>query len=110
MSELENPPAHTEDTNEKIEALRSQMNLLFGCILVASLTLTAYLALQARRASLEALALKRPAADYAQQLRQEDIVVGGTLSKLVEFSRTHPDFQKIIHFSTNTPPAAPVKK
>jgi hypothetical protein len=110
MNELENPPAHTEDTNEKIEALRSQMNLLFGCLLVASLTLTAYLALQARRASLEALALKRPAADYALQLKQEDAIVSGTLSRLVEFSRTHPDFQNFIHFNTNTPPAAPVKK
>jgi hypothetical protein len=107
MNELENPSAQTDDSNEKIESLRSQMNLLFGCLLVASLTLTAYLALQARRASLEALALKGPAAESAQLLHQDDVAMGNTLSKLAEFGRTHPDFQKIVRFNTNAAPVAP---
>jgi len=109
MNEFENPPARTENTSGEIESLRSQMNLLFGCILVASLTLTAYLGLQARRASLEALALKGPAAELTQQMRQQDAGMSNALAKLAEFARTHPDFQKIIRFntSTNTAPAAP---
>jgi len=112
MNDLENPPAHSENSNEEIENLRSQMNLMFGCILVASLTLTAFLGLQARRASLEAVALKGPAVGLAQQMRQQDVAMSNTLTKLAEFARTHPDFQKIIRFNTNTntAPAVPAKK
>ena len=110
MNDLETPPAHIENPNGEIESLRSQMNLLFGCILVASLTLTAFLGLQARRSSLEALALKGPAAELTQQMRQQDVGMSNTLAKLAEFARTHPDFQKVIRFNTNTntaPTAAP---
>jgi len=64
MNELGNtPPDYSGDTNEKIESLRTQMNLIFGALLVASFTLTAFLALQARRASLDLLSLKGPATD-----------------------------------------------
>jgi len=109
-----NPPAYTGDTNEKIESLRSQMNLMFGALLVASFTLTAYLALQARRASLDLLSLKGPAAESIRLVQQDNQTVEATYGRLAEFARTHPDFQKVVlsrfNLSTNTAPAAPAKK
>ena len=112
-----NPPAYSGDANEKIDSLRYQMNLLFGCLLVASFTLTAYLGLQARRASLDLLALKGPAAESMQLVDQDNAGVKVTFDKLTEFARTHPDFQKVVlskfRLSTNNPPAAapaPAKK
>jgi hypothetical protein len=107
MNELENPSAHTEDAHEKIESLRSQTNLLFGCLLIASLTLAAYLGLQTRRAHLDAVALKGPAAESERMLKQADASMNATLSKLAEFARTHPDFRKIVEYNTNAAPAAP---
>lgn len=112
MNDLENPSAQMEDSNQEIESLRSQMNLLFGCMLVASLTLTAFLGLQARRAHLEAITLKGPATQTLQALQQTENGMKSTLMKLDEFGRTHPDFQKIIRFTTNAPAATagPAKK
>ncbi len=105
------PPDYSCDTNEKIESLRSQMNLMFGALLVASFTLTAFLALQARRASLDLLSLKGPAAESMRLVQQDNQAVENTYAKLAEFARTHPDFQKVVlsRFSLSTN-AAPAKK
>jgi hypothetical protein len=107
MNELgNNPPAYSGDNNEKVDSLRFQMNLLFGCLLVASFTLTAYLGLQARRASLDLITLKGPAEESLRLVQQDDAGVEATFGKLTEFGRTHPDFQKVVlsnfHLSTNS--------
>ena len=106
---LNTPPDYSSDANEKIESLRSQTNLLFGALLVASFTLTAFLGLQARRASLDLLNLKGPAEQTMQLAQQDNIAVSNTFEKLIEFGRTHPDFQKVVlakYLSTNAPPAS----
>lgn len=115
MDQIENiPPADMGDANEKIESLRSQFNLLFGAVLVASFTLTAFLGLQARRASLDLLALKGPADESMRLVTQDNTAVENTFDRLSEFARTHPDFQKVVlskfHLSTNAAPATPAKK
>jgi hypothetical protein len=119
MNELENNPPAASETNEKIESLRSQMNLLFGAVLVASFTLTAFLAVQARRASLDFLSLRGPAAESIRLVQQDNEAVEATYAKLTDFARTHPDFQKVVfakyRLSTNgapaaAAPAAPAKK
>lgn len=113
------PPDFTGDNSEKIESLRYQMNLLFGCLLIASFTLTAFLGVQARRASMDLISLKGPAAQSMQLVEQDNAAVKATFDKLTEFGRTHPDFQKVIlskyRLNSNTPPAtaasaAPAKK
>jgi hypothetical protein len=105
------PPDFTGDNDEKVESLRYQMNLLFGCLLIASFTLTAYLGVQARRASMDLIALKGPADQSMQLVQQDNAAVEVTFTKLVEFARAHPDFQKVVlskyRLNTNTPPAAP---
>jgi hypothetical protein len=109
-----NPPDYSGDTNEKIENLRAQMNLIFGALLVASFTLTAFLALQARRASLDLLSLQGPAAESMRLVQQDNEAVENTYGKLTAFAHTHPDFQKVVlsrfNLSTNGPPATPAKK
>jgi hypothetical protein len=108
------PPDYSGDANEKIESLRNQVNLLFGALLVASFTLTAFLGLQARRASLDLLSLKGPAAESMRLVQQDNDAVENTYAKLTEFARAHPDFQKVVlsrfNLSTNGAPAAPKKK
>lgn len=112
---LNTPPNDSGESNEKIESLRSQMNLLFGALLVASFTLTAFLGLQARRASLDLLNLKGPAEETVRLAQQDNAAVANTFAKLIEFGHTHPDFQKVVlakYLSTNAAPAAaaPAKK
>jgi hypothetical protein len=119
MNPLENNPPATSDSNEKIDGLRSQMNLMFGALLIASFTLTAFLAIQARRASLDLLSLRGPAAESMRLVQQDNQMVEATYAKLTDFARTHPDFQKVVfakyRLSTNgapaaATPAAPAKK
>ena len=112
MNEPANLPSdYSGETNEKIESLRSQVNLLFGAVLVASFTLTAFLALQARRASIDLLSLKGPAAESMRLVQQDNDSIEATYAKLTEFARAHPDFQKVVlsrfRLSTNAAPAAP---
>jgi hypothetical protein len=103
--------SYSENANEKVESLRYQMNLLFGCLLIASFTLTAYLGVQARRASMDLIALKGPADQSMQLVQQDNAAVEVTIAKLTEFAHAHPDFQKVVlskyRLNTNTPPAAP---
>jgi len=115
MSDLENNPPPFKDENvENVDNLRNQMNLLFGCLLIASVTLTAYLGLQARRASLDLVSLQGPASESMRLDMQDNEGMQAVFGKLTEFGRTHPDFQKVVlskyRFTTNGVPAAPAKK
>ncbi len=115
MNEPEKIPSDTawvsDNANEKIESLRSQMNLMFGVLLIVSFTVTAFLAVQARRASLDLLSLQGPAAESIRLVQQDNETVEATYAKLTDFARTHPDFQKVVfakyRLSTNTAPTAP---
>jgi hypothetical protein len=96
MNEPENTPQsapRSVDGNETCESLRRQINLLFGALVLTSFTLTAYLGLQARRASMD-YTLAKPRAEEAVKLFQQDnVTVEAALAKLADFGRSHPDFQ-----------------
>lgn len=101
------------DNGDAVENLRRQVNLLFGGLMITSFTLTAYLGLQARRASSDLMALAKPAEETARISQQEAQSMQGIVVKLEEFARTHPDFQKQVlsHYRFNTNSAAmPAKK
>jgi hypothetical protein len=108
-NEFQSRPA---DNADQIEDLRRQVNLLFGALIIASFTLTAFLGLQARRASIDALNMKAIADRTIKEAQQDDENVGAAFGKLKEFARTHPDFDKNVlskfHLNTNSP-AAPKK-
>jgi hypothetical protein len=98
---------------ETVESLRRQINLLFGGLIITSFTLTAYLGLEARRASADLVAIQQNADQVARISQQEGQAMQSDFVKLSEFARTHPDFQKQIFakykFNTNSAPA-PAKK
>jgi hypothetical protein len=116
---MNEPDIHIQDTASandlrgECEDLRRQVNLLFGGLLVASLTLTAFLGLQARRASAELAAVKPQAEQLLKAVQRDDAGAQATFAKLLEFARTHPDFaDKVLSkykVNTNAPAAAPKK-
>ena len=101
------------DNGDTIESLRRQLNLLFAGLIISSFTLTAFLGLQARRASSDLMAFAKSTEETTWASQQEAQSLQGFVLKLEEFARTHPDFQKQIlshyRFNTNAPPA-PAKK
>lgn len=115
MNEIGNEPQSRPAGNEdQIEDLRRQINLLFGALIIASFTLTIYLGLQARRASKDLAEVQNAVEQSLKMIQQEDGAAAGTIEKLKDFARTHPDFDKqqiLPMFRVNTnAPAAPPKK
>ena len=102
------------DAEESVETLRRQVNLLFGGFLISSITLTAFLGLQARRASAELMEARAVATQQYTINKQDVASIEVIYSKLAEFGRTHPDFQKRIlsryQFDASIPPTAVPKK
>jgi hypothetical protein len=101
------------DSSEICEDLRRQITILFGALVVTSFTVTAFLGLEARRASAELLAIK-PNADQAEKvLAQDNATVQSVYARLEEFGRTHPDFQSKVlvkyKINSNGAKAAPKK-
>jgi len=112
MNESEMNPQNapgSADTFETGEDLRRQLNLLFGALVIMSFTVTAYLGLQARRASMDYLAAKPRADEAVRIFKQDNVAVEAAFSKLTEFGRTHPDFQKQILAKYKLPAPATVE-
>jgi hypothetical protein len=99
MNEPENKPSVEKGaywSNETCEDLRRQITVLFGALVVTSFTLTAFLGLEARRASAELSIIKPRAEDAEKAISQDNATVQAVFSKLEEFGHTHPDFQSKI--------------
>jgi hypothetical protein len=116
MNEPGNEPQNTPravEPEDTVESLRRQVNLLFGGLIITSFTLTLFLGLQARRASMDLMSVQAHAAEQFRQNQQDAAAIQSVFGKLTDFARTHPDFQKQIlsryRFNTNAP-AAPAKK
>lgn len=91
-----NPGAARSTDSDEVESLRRQVALLFGALVISSFTLTAFLGLQARRASVELVATQPRAEEAFKLVQQDNAAMQMAFSKLTEFARTHPDFQKQI--------------
>ena len=99
------------DAEETHESLRRQINLLFAALIISSFTLTAFLGLQARRVSLEYAATRMQAEGALRAFQENNVALRATLTRLQEFARTHPDFQKqvLVRYKIDGPmPPAPV--
>jgi hypothetical protein len=111
--EINLPNASRSMDDETFESLRRQISILFGALVVTSFTLTAFLGVQARRASVELLAIQPHAAEAEKLISQDDATVQSVYAKLAEFGRTHPDFQaKVLSkykINNNAPGIAPKK-
>ena len=99
------------DDLDTIESLRRQVNLLLGTLIVLSFTLTIYLGLQARRASIDYSVTKPRLVEADHLFQQDNASVQAAFNKLTEFARTHPDFQTQIFskYKLNEPPVAKKK-
>jgi hypothetical protein len=110
MNEPENNLNPSVGGNDELESLRRQVTLLFGALVISSVTLTAYLGLQARRASVELVAVQPRSEEAIKMLQQDNAGVQAAYGKLLEFGRTHPDFQKQVlskyKVTSNAPPAS----
>src|SRR5438128_955740 len=92
-SENENPGASTlAELKEECAGLRRQTNMLQVGLLVTSLTLTAYLGVQNVRAGKELEASRQ----ILEASRQEMANIQVLVTRLNEYSRTHPDFVPIL--------------
>jgi hypothetical protein len=104
--DIENVPRL--DDGDDYEDLRRQITLIFGALIISSFTLTAYLGLQARRASVELINIKPRETEAIKMVDQDNAAVQSVYGKLADFGRTHPDFEKQIlskyKVSTNMPP------
>ena len=109
---LQNAP-RSVDSEDIIEDLRRQVNLLFGGLVITSFIVTAYLCLEARRASIDLLVIQSHAVEMAKLYEQDAASAQSIYVKLADFARTHPDFQKQIFFkykfNANTPAASDKK-
>ena len=111
-TDLQNNPA-AADLKERCTELQRLVNLLFGGLIVTSFTLTAYLGLQARRASAELSVTKRHAEEYSKFVDDDAVSAEGIFNRLTQFAQTHPDFQKRIlskYSASTSPPAKETKK
>jgi hypothetical protein len=101
------------DAENSIEGLRRQVNLMFAALLICSFILTAFLALQAKRASADLAEIRAHAVEQYNENRQDVAAIQANYARLAEFGRTHPDFQKQIlsrYVFDNNPPVQPAKK
>jgi hypothetical protein len=96
MNEPENNLTPRSMDGETSADLRRQINVLLGALVITSFTLTAFLGLEARRASAEFMAIKPRAEEAEKAIAQDNANVQTVFSKLQEFGRTHPDFQSKI--------------
>jgi hypothetical protein len=106
---IQNDP-RSADLNEQCEDLRRQVNLLFGGLIVVSITLTVYLGVQLRRAGKDLAAILPHAEQAVRTIQQDDASAQVIFEKLTEFGRTHADFRtnilanyKISWTGTNAP-------
>ena len=95
------------ESEETIESLRRQVNLLFSGLVITSFIVTAYLCLEARRASIDLMMVQPRAAEIMKLSEQDSTSAQEIYIKLSDFARTHPDFQKQIFFKYKFNPAEP---
>jgi hypothetical protein len=110
MNEPENPQSATGTgtAEENWAELRRVINLMFAGLVITSFTLTAYLAVQGRRAEIEAKDGKAHAEEAMKVIQQDDATIQVFFTKLEEYGRTHPDFQNRVlakYKLTANPPA-----
>src|SRR5215467_13031509 len=100
MNEGDNKQMDTpemDDWKERYTDLSRQLAMLLAAVLVASLTLTAYLFVQNRRTGKDAEALQTQVQQVVDGSKKEGEFMSVLASKLLEYGQSHPDFQPILN-------------
>lgn len=116
MNEPEKPIQNFSDTGDlkqQIAILNRQSNFLFICLVIVTLTFTAYVGLQARRTGKDLDVIREQASRISEANQKEDPAIRGIITRLSEYGQTHPDYQPILRKygikpGTNTGAANPV--
>ena len=102
--------ANLAELKGECACLRRQLTMLLAAAVVSSLTLMAFIGLQAIRVNKD-LKLIRPQVDQVTEtLKKQGPSVESVTSKLTEYGRTHPDFAPMVakYGLTNAPGPAPL--
>ena len=91
-------PAETEETDlqqECVDLRRMTMMLLLGLVMV-SVTFTAFLWLQARRAGYDLRIVQQQAQQLAEANSKEGPAIQNFIARLYQYGQTHPEFGEIL--------------
>jgi len=112
MSETEDIVTNSEldDLKDQCASLNSLVNTLLVALTVISLTLTAFIGLQSRRAGKDVKAIRPQATQIIEAFQKQQPVIKKFVAQLAAYGKTHPDFEPIMKkydLSGATNPATP---
>lgn len=98
MSEIENnvPNPELKDLKEQCASLSSLVSTLLVALTVISLTLTAFIGLQSRRAGKDVKAIRPRATQIIEVFQKQQPVIKKFVTQLAAYGKTHPDFAPIM--------------
>jgi hypothetical protein len=97
MNETEiNSPAPGGDLESQVAALQRQVFLLLLSLVVVTATVVFYLFCQAHFSSNDLAEVQPQAAAMIKQYRIDQAAIENLKSQLIEYGKTHPNFQPIL--------------
>ena len=98
MSDTENdlPNPEVDDLREQYAALHSLLTTLLVALTLVSLTLTAFIGLQSRRAGKEVKAIRPQATQIIEAYQKQQPVIKKFVTQLAEYGKSHADFEPIM--------------
>ena len=98
MSDTETNPPNPEldDLREHYAALHSLLTTLLVALTLVSLTLTAFIGLQSRRAGKEVKAIRPQATQIIEAYQKQQPAIKKFVAQLAEYGKSHADFEPIM--------------
>lgn len=99
MNESENPlqdSPETVDLKQQVVELNRQTNRLFIALVIVSLTLAAFLGLQARRTGKDLDLIRPQAKQLLEANKKEAPVIQNFVNNLSVYGQGHPDFAPVL--------------
>jgi hypothetical protein len=97
MNEGENKLMDAPETEDRYADLSRQLAMLRAAVLVASLTLTAYLYVQNRRIGKDVEVLRPQVQQLLDASKKDQDSMKAFAAKLLEYGQTHPEFTPILN-------------
>jgi len=102
--------ANLAELKDECACLRRQVTMLLAATVVGSLTLMAFIGLQALRANRDLKNIRLQVDQVVETVKKQAPSVEAFTSKLTEYGRTHPDFAPMVakYGLTNSTGPAPI--
>jgi hypothetical protein len=85
------------ELKEQLSGVSRQVNMLLVAAVVGSLTVTAFVGLQGRRAGRDLDVVRPQATQVVEANKKEEPVIQNFAQKLVEYGKAHPEFAPIVN-------------